>query len=399
MAVSVKELQNELGERFQLRLLAGQKGLNAIVTWVHMMEDTNVVDFFWGNEMVVTSGYQIRSEEDLLNLLKVLEAKRCAGLVINTGKYINQIPDSVIERCNEKWIPLFSMPWQMSMVEFVRTSCTSLTKSARSEEDLAQAVMNAVNTPQNPGGYRDTLSSFFTEEKGLRMIAVRIEAEHLQGAEEKILDQRSFLRLHTAMRDVNVPYLIFRNGNKRVFVLINSTDARLAADAGARILERIKQRLHGIPIQVGIGDLIHRFEDMPDAYHSAVSARRCASLQGLELVKFSEMGFYRLLYSVPNDELLDSFYEDTVGVLSDYDKDHNTQLLETLFRYLLADGSLSEVAAQMYTHRNTVNYRMSKVREITGCSLDTAASRMPYMLAYYIGTILNIPFNGKDSTI
>ena len=42
----------------------------------------------------------------------------------------------------------------------------------------------------------------------------------------------------------------------------------------------------------------------------------------------------------------------------------------------------------MYTHRNTVNYRMGRIREILGCQLTTHEECFPYLLAYYIAVIL-----------
>lgn len=400
MAVSVKNIKDDLGDKFQLRLIAGEAGLDAIVTWVHMLEDTSVVDFFWGNEIIVTSGYVAHEEEDMMHLFEILNEKRCAAVVINIGKYIQAIPQTIIDYCEANVIPLFTMPWQMSMVEFVRSSCTALTQSVRSEEDLEKAVMNAVNAPQNPGGYYSELSSYFTEENGFTMIAVRVHGHHKVKTQEMIQDHRTLLRLHTALRGISVPYLILRKtDSKRVFLLLNSTDELLAKDCGEKIRERILERIPNVTVCVGIGEPIHRFETLPDAYHSALSAQRCADLQMQDLINFSQMGFYRLLYSVPNEELLRSYYYDTVGCLLDYDKEHEGRLTETLFRYLLTNGSLTEVASQMFTHRNTINYRMGKVREITGCNFSTATDRMPYLLAYHIGTILKMPFDGTHYII
>ena len=63
---------------------------------------------------------------------------------------------------------------------------------------------------------------------------------------------------------------------------------------------------------------------------------------------------------------------------------------ETLFRYLLADCSLKTVSEAMFTHENTVYYRMNKIRQILNNTLATPSSRQPYLMAYYCGVILGL---------
>ncbi len=82
MAVTVREIGQSLMERFQLRLIAGDQGVDHVVTWVHLMEDTSVLDFFWGNEMVVTSCYTLHELEDLMRALDILDKSDRSHVVL-----------------------------------------------------------------------------------------------------------------------------------------------------------------------------------------------------------------------------------------------------------------------------------------------------------------------------
>ncbi len=95
-----------------------------------------------------------------------------------------------------------------------------------------------------------------------------------------------------------------------------------------------------------------------------------------------------MLYSIPDDAILEEYYQQRLQPLLEYDKAHSGVYVETLFRYLLHDGSLTAVAEKMYTHRNTVNYRMGKIRELMGMELSTQSERFPLLLAFHIGVIL-----------
>lgn len=386
MALTMRQLVDQVRDKFCLKVLASPSHMDHIVTWVHMTEDTSIASFFWGNELVVTSGYALRTPDELKHFVEVLIEQRCAGIVINIGQHLTEVPRSVIEYCQEQHFPLLTMPWAMYITEFVRDCCSLINKSNRDEDDLAEAAMHIINAPQSSGSDQEQLNEVFQEENGFQLLAVRAD---FSGPFQNVMDHRSNLRLHTAIRPFNVPYLVFRQ-EKRFFVLINRMDRQMADDMTRHILEMTHEVFPLLPVYVGIGEPVNSYEQLADSFHTAVSACRRAVSQRLDTVRFKDMGFYKLLYSIPNDDLLHNYYEEMMGPLLKHDKKYNSAYTETLFRYLLSDGSLQEVAAAMFTHRNTVNYRMGKIRDILGKSLDCEEQKLPYLLAYHVGIILKL---------
>lgn len=386
MALTTRELFERTRHKFHLQVLAGHDYLDHVVTWVHMTEYASIAEFFWGNEMVVTSGYAARDEASLLRLVDMLLPKRCTGLVVNLGPYIHQLPQSVIDRCEENGLPLLTMPWEVYITEFVRECCYLIDKSTQDEEDLAKAVIHVILSPNEAGADQTRLEDFFQAGAGFQMLVLRAQ---LSGGAQSVIDQRSTLRLHTALSHFDFPYLVFRY-EKRFVILLNRADYAVADEAAQRILESIHASLPELPVQIGIGDPVPSIDQFSAGYHSAISAQRRASLQHQEIVRFREMGFYKLLYSVPDDSMLRGYYEDLLGPLIEHDQRHGTAYVETLFRYLLNDGSLQAVANAMFTHRNTVNYRMGKIRELLNQPLDTQQQRLPYLIAYHAAVILKL---------
>lgn len=384
MALSLREMIDLTQKQYRLHLLAGKQHLDHVVTWVHMLEFTSVTEFFWGNELVVTSGYALQNEDDMFQLIDTLEACRCTGLVINIGKYIQKVSDAVISYCEQKQIPLLIMPWEMYITEFVRDCCSLINQSSRDEELMAQTVLQVIQSPQLAEANREKMEDYFHEEMGFRMIAIRTERSRQPGI---VSDQRRVLRLHTALRTFQFPYLVFRY-EKRFVVVLNEKSREAAEKAVRRILRAIQSVFAGLPIHIGISEPVDTYKHLTDCFHGAISASRRAELQKRSVVWFQDMGFYKLLYSVPDDMLLQSYYYEVMGPLLEHDRTNQSVYTETLFRYLLYDGSLQEVAARMFTHRNTVNYRMGKIRELLGCSLSTQKERMPYLIAYHIGVML-----------
>lgn len=72
--------------------------------------------------------------------------------------------------------------------------------------------------------------------------------------------------------------------------------------------------------------------------------------------------------AAPQEDLF-QFCHSAVALLRDYDYIHETELLESLRVYLTHNRSIGESAAALYIHRNTMNYRIARINELTQLDL------------------------------
>ncbi|HTU94661.1 MAG TPA: helix-turn-helix domain-containing protein [Solirubrobacteraceae bacterium] len=79
---------------------------------------------------------------------------------------------------------------------------------------------------------------------------------------------------------------------------------------------------------------------------------------------------YRLLIGVllRDPAELAQLRDSTVAPLADYDRRHDTDLLDTLQAFLGHDGSTTDTADALALHRHTVGYRLARVHEVSGLS-------------------------------
>ena len=84
--------------------------------------------------------------------------------------------------------------------------------------------------------------------------------------------------------------------------------------------------------------------------------------------------------SVP-EEVQTSYRERLLGPLITYDRDHRSELVETLERFLDHSGSWQRCAAAMHVHVNTLRYRIGRVEELTGRDLSNLEHRVDLFLA------------------
>ena len=87
---------------------------------------------------------------------------------------------------------------------------------------------------------------------------------------------------------------------------------------------------------------------------------------------------------------LRAFIHPMLRRLQEYDQAHSTALLHTLCVYLLQEQNLHATARQLFIHRNTLVYRLQRIRTLLQLDLDDAAVRNVLrtgciLLEYYQG--------------
>ncbi|MEZ4505088.1 MAG: helix-turn-helix domain-containing protein [Thermomicrobiales bacterium] len=101
-----------------------------------------------------------------------------------------------------------------------------------------------------------------------------------------------------------------------------------------------------------------------------------------QVTRFEDLGIYRLLFAARDLPELRSFHDDALNLLIDYDRQHGAELLRTLGAFFAGRCGPKETAAILGVHRNTVLYRLERIRDLTGFDLDDADVRLRLQLAY-----------------
>lgn len=129
-----------------------------------------------------------------------------------------------------------------------------------------------------------------------------------------------------------------------------------------------------------------RFTDLLLTHNNYQSARDALSL-GRRLEPSRRIHFYpnyvanRLGEIISGTHELSSFLHPAIPEIIRYDKDHRTNLLETLSVHLQFGDNPTLVAARLFIHRNTLFYRLSKIRELFNLDLSSGNERMWLLLS------------------
>ncbi|RFU70674.1 PucR family transcriptional regulator [Peribacillus saganii] len=97
-----------------------------------------------------------------------------------------------------------------------------------------------------------------------------------------------------------------------------------------------------------------------------------------QIFTFEEIEMFQLLIDASEYINMDEFVEKKIGKICDYDTKHNTDLVTTFYYYLASGGSLLDTAKHLYIHRNSVKYRIDRIKEIADVDLENFQERFVY---------------------
>ncbi|WEG13486.1 PucR family transcriptional regulator [Pullulanibacillus sp. KACC 23026] len=116
-----------------MQLIAGESGIEREVASVNMMDAPDIVHYLKEKEFLVTTAYHLKDQPSrLLQLVKMMNDQGCAGLGIKTKRFIEEIPEDVIQLANDLNFPLIELPLHLSLGQIVNhTFHTILDKRAK----------------------------------------------------------------------------------------------------------------------------------------------------------------------------------------------------------------------------------------------------------------------------
>ncbi|MBI2849160.1 MAG: helix-turn-helix domain-containing protein [Chloroflexi bacterium] len=133
----------------------------------------------------------------------------------------------------------------------------------------------------------------------------------------------------------------------------------------------------------GLGGPHRGVRELADAHKEADQALAVATdfFGGNRVVCFGELGVYRLFLPLRDSRELGAYCEETLGKLAAYDQRNKRELIKTLDTFFSCQGNLQRTAVALFLHRNSLAYRLRRVEEIAGLSLDDGEDRFRLQLA------------------
>lgn len=210
------------------------------------------------------------------------------------------------------------------------------------------------------------------------------------------------IRFMTKSADV-VPYDIIRNmfpeKAKDFVISVSESDIVLVKETRSQhdtkkleavantIIDTVQSEFY-LKVVVGIGSVVSGVRELARSYKDAQIALEVGKVFDIEknVVNYENLGIGRLIYQLPTT-LCEIFLQEVFkrGSLNSLDK----ETLTTIQAFFDNNLNVSETSRKLFVHRNTLVYRLDKIKKITGLDLREFDHAITFKVALMVKKYLS----------
>ncbi len=142
-----------------------------------------------------------------------------------------------------------------------------------------------------------------------------------------------------------------------------------------------------LDVRVAYGTIVNELKDLSKSYKEAKMGLEVGRIfyQQRKVIAYDTLGIGRLIYQLPVN-LCRMFIQEIFG--DDIPEDLDEETLMTVHKFFENNLNVSETSRQIYVHRNTLVYRIEKLRSATGLDIrvfdDALTLKIALMVTNYI---------------
>lgn len=174
-------------------------------------------------------------------------------------------------------------------------------------------------------------------------------------------------------------------------VLIKETSNEISSEDLENLAKSIVDTLSGefyVQSVIGIGSTVDGIKELARSFKEAQVALEVGKVFDSDtyIVSYEKLGIARLIYQLPTT-LCDSFLKEVFKTGSIENLDQET--LFTIQKFFENSLNVSETARKLFVHRNTLVYRLDKIKKITGLDLRIFDHAIVFKIALMVKKYLN----------
>ena len=187
----------------------------------------------------------------------------------------------------------------------------------------------------------------------------------------------------------NKDYVISVGENDTVLVkeIKPDYDMREIENMARSIADTISTEFYS-KVYIGIGTAVENLKDLSKSYKEAQVALEVGKVFDTEkdVITYDNLGIGRLIYQLPQS-LCEMFLQEVFkkGPLESLDRD----TLITIQAFFENNLNVSETSRKLFVHRNTLVYRLEKIRKLTGLDLREFEHAITFKVALMVKKYLS----------
>ncbi|MBQ4145574.1 MAG: helix-turn-helix domain-containing protein, partial [Clostridia bacterium] len=142
-----------------------------------------------------------------------------------------------------------------------------------------------------------------------------------------------------------------------------------------------------ISVSVGISTMVGTIQELAQAYREARIALEVGKVFDTEknIISYDNLGIGRLIYQLPTTLcdlfLKEVFKKESINVL-------DSETIGTIQKFFENNLNVSETSRKLFVHRNTLVYRLDKIKKLTGLDLREFDDAIVFKVAMMVNKYL-----------
>lgn len=364
------------------RVLAGKSGLDREVDYIDVMDLPDIAPWIRPNVFLLSTFYVIRDNPAAQQeVIRTLATRRAAGLCLDPYMFLKGVPPEVERLADELAVPIVELPEEVGFGDIIASAMEAIIHHRKLETDFLTDLLEGKFRTEEFLARRARALNWRVKNPRQVMVVDIDEFESL--TLERFEEEDHIQALKRVFADTVEDAVIRRWGNQSPMfeksdsiILLPEMSSDLSAremrqaccSLGHEIKASLARRLPELSVTVGIG----RVAEPTKLWRSYQQAQQAVDLgrvfvRGDGVYVYDEVEIYSLLLQMEREQLT-RFVGDRVGALIEYDQEKGTDLLRTLETYLENEQNLARTSRALFIHRNSLKYRLERIKEILGTS-------------------------------
>jgi purine catabolism regulator len=178
MTLTIAQALHELPILSKAQVVAGAGGVERTIRWTHIIDHPDVVPWVQEGHLLLTTAFAIMLHPELqADLIRALDEKHLAGMLINIGRYMLEIPAEMIAAADACGFPLITLPWDVDFTAVTHAIHEHILQEQYALSEQADAIHQALTRLVLEGGDLARLTRQLAE---ILHCSVTIEDESLR---------------------------------------------------------------------------------------------------------------------------------------------------------------------------------------------------------------------------
>ncbi len=405
-SVTVRHILN-LHEFRDCTVLAGEQALDRAVDAIMIAETPDIAEELPENTLVVTKLSHFRNcgdggegEAALKQWMQELNGAGVSAVIVKTGRYVEDVPDSIREQTERMQLPLIQAPDEARIVDFVNTFTRFLFQTESLEPvhvgnclDFFRRCLNySLMSPGEQAAFEMGAEiNGYILSKPYHLL-IYPDGEKTESAREQL-----FFKMLLLLRDYDPQAFGAQSDEQTILFCHIAPDGYGGTSAEVSALPVIRQcntLLEQEDLKLYTSRKLRGAGEIEPSFHiikSCIRVDRALRFYSPKSpVTYEKRMFVRMLNQVLMNRSLCEEYVNVIlmAPIRDETMQRQKEIRQFLRTYFRLDGKVKDIAAYTNTHPNTVQYRIQYIEKVYDCNLKDTRVQQTLQLALLLSSLL-----------